>query len=134
MAAERVIDFGKIDEVLNVKDNSFVSYYNKLKLLKENDVKIISFSYNVIGFSNKSPSTNQNCQIAFSGKLFNGTGDIDDLFRKFDGLTKSIKKTFSSDQVKYDELPRTLDFNTKYLTYPINFTINSGPSGSSSPQ
>ena len=134
VAAERVIDFGKIDEVLNVKDNNFFSYYARLKFLKESGVKIGSFSYSITGFNNKSPSTNQNCQITFSGKLSNSAGDIDDLFRKFDGLTKSIKKTFAPDQVKYEELPRTLDFNTKYLTYPVSFTITSGPSNSPSPQ
>ncbi len=134
ITAERVIEFGKIDEVLNIKDNGFISYYTRLKFLKENGVKIDLFSYNINGFSSKSPSINQNFQISFSGKLSNSAGDIDDLFRKFDALTKSIKKTFATDQVKYDELPRTLDFNTKYITYPVSFSITSGPSNSPPPQ
>lgn len=136
VSAERVIEFGKMDEVLNLKNNTFLDYYTRLKFLKEDGVKIGLFFYSITNFNSKSPSTNQNCQIVFSGKLSNSTGDIDDLFRKFDALTRSIKKTFAPDQVKYDELPRTLDFTTKYLTYPVNFTITSGPSNppSSPPQ
>ena len=132
ISAERVIDFGKVDEVLNLKNNTFFDYYTKLKFLKEDGVKIGLFFYSINNFNSKSPSINNNCQIVFSGKLSNSTGDIDDLFRKFDALTRSIKKAFASDQIKYDELPRTLDFTTKYLTYPVDFTITSGPSNSPS--
>ena len=132
VTAERVIDFGKIDEVLNFKKNGFIDYYTRLKPLKESGVKIGLFSYSLSNFNSKSPSLNQNCQVSFSGELSNSTGDIDDLFRKFDALTGTIKKTLAPDQVKYDELPRSLDFTTKYLTYPVSFTINSGPSNSSS--
>jgi hypothetical protein len=135
---ERVIDFGKIEEGLVLKDADFISHYNRLKFLKDMDVKLESFNCDALNFNSKSPAPNTLYQIGFAGKLFNKTGDIDDLFREFDALTGEIKKNFPSNQVKYEELPRTLDFSTKYYKYPVNFTISGGalqqpqnPTGSS---
>lgn len=122
VTAERVIDFGKIDEVLNVKGKNFVDYYTSLKFLRDLDVKLDSYSYS-ISFNSKAPNAQQPPQISISGKLSNKSGDIDDLFTTFDSIVGELKKNFSKAQIKYEELPRSLDFSSKYYNYPINFTI-----------
>jgi len=122
VTAERVIDFGKIDEVLGVKGKNFVEYYSSLKFLRDLDVKLDSYSYSV-SFNNKSPSAQQNPQIIIGGKLSNKSGDIDSLFTTFDSIVGELKKNFPKAQVKYEELPRSLDFSSKYFNYPVNFTI-----------
>lgn len=122
VTAERVIDFGKIDEALNVRGKNFSGYYSSLKFLKDLDVKLDSYSYSLT-FNSKMPNAKQPPQISIGGKLYNKSGDIDSLFTIFDSIVGELKKNFSKAQIKYEELPRTLDFSSKYNIYPINFTI-----------
>ncbi|MBU6140049.1 MAG: hypothetical protein KGP29_00630 [Proteobacteria bacterium] len=123
--AERVIDFGKVDEVLNQK-KGLTESYTKMNFLRNFDVKLTSFSFSAVNFNNTYPSQNLSYKITFAGNMINRTGDIEDLFRQFDYLTAEIKKNFPSTNLKYEELPRSLDFGTKYYEYPVNFTIVDG--------
>ena len=127
VSAERVIDFGKIDELLDTNGKTAVDYYVKLAFLQKLDVKLNSFSYGIVSFKSKAPKYKKNYQISFSGKIYNETGDIDELFRGFDSLTGRIKKNFKKSKVTYQELPRTLDFSSKYFEYPVGFSVGEEP-------
>ena len=78
------------------------------------------------GFNAKAPTNNTNYQISFGGTVLNKSGDIEDLFTEFDALVNEVKKNLSNNQIKYSELPRDINFNQKYYSFPINFNIAKG--------
>lgn len=120
---ERVIDFGKTEEMLGSIGTNFVDYYVGLKFLKDFNVKLSGFTYSLQSFNSKMPISKTTYKITFSGEIINQSGDIEDLFREFDTLALEVKKNLSKNQVKYAELPRDIDFNKKYYSFPVDFTI-----------
>jgi len=121
---ERVMDLGKMEETIGSIGTSFAVIYSKLKFVKDFNVKLDEFYYYLSGFNNKSPSVNSDYSIIFKGNLSNKSGDIEDLFREFDIFTNEVKKNLNKNQIKYSELPRNIDFNRKYYSFPIDFTIS----------
>lgn len=119
----KVTDFGKMEEALGSVGIDFTDYYINLKFLKDFDVKLNSFGYSVSGFNAKAPTNNTNYQISFGGTVLNKSGDIEDLFKEFDALVNEVKKNLSNNQIKYSELPRDINFNQKYYSFPIDFTL-----------
>ncbi len=119
----KVTDFGKMEEALGSVGINFTEYYIGLKFLKDFDVKLNSFGYSLSGFNAKAPTNNTNYQISFGGTVLNKSGDIEDLFTEFDALVNEVKKNLSNNQIKYSELPRDINFNQKYYSFPIDFTL-----------
>jgi len=120
---DRILDIGKIDEALGSVGSNVFDLYIKLRFIKEYGVKINNFSYSLTNFSYKAPRSNTNYKISFSGEISNRSGDIEDLFTEFDGLSSELKKTFEKNKVIYSELPRNIDFTKKYYNFPIDFSI-----------
>ncbi len=121
---EKIIDFGKTEELLGKTGSNFNDFYINLKFLKKFNVKLDKFSYRISSFDSKSPSATLEYETKFGGQLINKTGDIEDLFREFDSLAIEVKKNMPKSGVKYNELPRNIDFNKKYYDFPIDFTIS----------
>lgn len=122
--ALRIMDFGKIEEVLGSAEINFIELYNQLKFLKNFYVKLDSYSYSLSDFTAKSPTTNLNYKITLSGNLLNKSGDIEDLFKEFDSLIVQIKKNLSKSEITYSELAKDIDFNKKYYSFPIDFSLS----------
>ncbi len=121
--AERIIDFGKIEESIGSVGIDIEKYYAKMRFLKNSDVKLTSFSYKLQSFNYKSPAKS-GYVMSFNGDLTNKSGDIDDLFKSFDVLTRKTKQNFPKETIKYNEIPRNIDFVQKYYTFPIEFTLS----------
>ena len=123
---DKAVDFGKMEEIFGSKTGvNFMDFYTQLRFLKEFNVKLGGFSYSLSGFNGKSPSQNTGYKFSFTGNMSNKSGDIEDLFKEFDNLTVEVKKIMGKDQqIKYSELPRNIDFNQKYYSFPIDFTIS----------
>ncbi len=121
--AERIIDFGKIEESLGSVGIDIEKYYAKMRFLKNSDVKLTSFSYKLQSFNYKTP-VNSGYIMSFNGDLNNKSGDIDDLFKSFDILTRKTQQNFPRENIKYNEIPRNIDFVQKYYTFPIEFTLS----------
>ncbi len=118
---ERIMDFGKMEEFFTSFGGNFVDFYIKLKFLKEFGVKLNRFSYAIPNYNSKLPAK-VNYEIVFGGEIINKSGDIEDLFKEFDTLVTEVKKNLDGSQIKYIDLPRTIDFNKKYYDFPIEFT------------
>jgi hypothetical protein len=121
---EKITDFGKMEEALGFVGSNVMNFYVQMKFLKDFNVKLNGFSYSVTGFDNKSPAPNTNYKVNFSGEILNKSGDIEDLFRAFDGLVAEVKRNLDKNHINYSELPRNIDFNQKYYSFPIDFTIS----------
>ncbi len=119
----KITDFGKMEETFGGYETNFVDSYAKFKFLKNFNIKLKSFSYSLNNFNQKSP-TRTSYKINIAGDLVNKSGDIEDLFREFDNLSAEMKKNLGQDQIKYPELPKNIDFNQKYYSFPVDFTIS----------
>lgn len=121
---ETVMDFGRLETSLGSGSDDFFKNYLKLDFLKNHNVSLNSYSYSINDFNDRSPEGKKQYQIKFNGKIFNKSGDIEDLFTNFDLLVAAVKKAFGENsQIKYSELPRNIDFGQKYYDFNIDFTI-----------
>lgn len=120
---DRILDIGKMNDVIGSIGANIQDIYTELKFIKEYGVKLNNFSYSILNFTYKTPSAGTNYKISLSGEISNRSGDIEDLFTEFDGLTAEFKKTFDKNRISYSELPRNIDFTKKYYDFPINFSI-----------
>lgn len=120
---ERMIDFGKVNELMTSIGADISTFYNKLRFVKNNDVKLEEFQYSLQSFEYKNP-TKTKYSFVVRGVLSNSSGDIDDLFKGFDFLTSNTKKTFEDQTIRFTEIPRNIDFVQKYYTLPIEFTVS----------
>lgn len=123
VSLERIMDLGKIDEVLSNSGRNFIELYAHLGFLKNFNVQLSKFSYSIENFDSKRPKKRSKYNSVFTGDISNESGDIEDLFKKFDSLSSSVKKSFKLHKVKYSEMPRNIDFTKKYYTFPIDFTV-----------
>lgn len=121
---DKILDIGKTHEVLDSLGTDIFDIYFKLGFIKQHGVKLKSFNYNLSNFTPKAPAKNAIYRATISGEIANKNGDIENLFTEFDGLTVEMKKTFDKKNIKYTELPRSIDFTKKYYTFPIDFTIS----------
>jgi len=125
ISIERVADFGRVEESLGplVKYN-FIETYSKMSFAKDFDIAVGSMSYNLSSFNSHNSNTkNSYVETIFSGKLINKSGDIEALFTEFDKFVVEMKKNITDSEIKYNELPRNIDFNQKYYSFPFEFRI-----------
>lgn len=120
---EKISDFARVEEALGKTGTNIVDFYGSLKFLKNFNVKLERFNYSLTGFNHKAPNSVDTFKINFTGQIMNKSGDIEDLFSEFDGLVLKTKETFKDNQVTYSDLPKNIDFNQKYYSFPIDFTI-----------
>lgn len=121
---EKIIDLGKIDEHLKLVGKSFIEIYSELGFIKSYNTELKNFEYTLSDFSYKNPESLTKYIVNIGGNILNKTGDIDNLFKGFDGLSNITKKSFPNSEVTYREIPRSIDFTKKYYDYPIEFTIS----------
>lgn len=121
---ERIGDMGRVEEGLGNLFHDFVKTYSLMSFSKDFNIKFTSFSYGLASFdSTKANNQNTEKQLILSGKLYNKSGDIESLFTEFDKFVVQMKKTLIDYDIKYNELPRNIDFNQKYYDFPVEFRI-----------
>jgi hypothetical protein len=123
VSIERIIDLGKNEELFGTISQNFNKFFDDLKFLKKFGVKLDGISYNIPNVTNKSMSPNMPYEVRFGGDITNKSGDIEDLFQEFDSLVAEVKKNSEGKQIRHSELPRNIDFNKKYYSFPVDFTI-----------
>ncbi len=121
---DQIIDMGKIHEALDGVGFNFIDAYQKLSIIKNYNVALSSFVYDLSNFNSKAENKNLVYKIDINGQIYNKSGDTEDLFREFDGMIVSVKQVFNKNQVKYTELPRNIDFAKKYYDSPVQITID----------
>ena len=112
--------------MINKLDHDFIKTYSLMSFSRDFNIKFSSFSYGLISFDSHN-SKNDACQrqLILIGKLFNKSGDIENLFTEFDKFVVQMKKILIDYEVNYNDLPRNIDFNQKYYDFPVEFRITS---------
>ena len=119
---ERIIDMGKNDQLFGAIKYNISQIYDDVKFSIDSDILIESLSYTMPKFD-RNRISGTDYEITFSGKMMNKSGDIEDLFKKFDSLIASTKTDIKGKIIKHNEIPRNIDFNKKYYSMPVNFVI-----------
>jgi len=124
ISLERVGDMGRVEQGLGNLGHDFIKTYSKMKFSNNFDMQFSFFSYDLISFNSytsKNKTTEK--QLKLIGKLNNKSGDIENLFTEFDNYLVEMRKNLPEYDIKYNELPRNIDFNQKYYSFPIEFRI-----------
>ena len=124
-----VVDFGKINEVLEKNNIDLFQIIGKFFPIKNNEIKITTINYKITNYEKAFNSAPQ-IDILVSGQISSTNGDPEELIKKFDGLMSDIKNNFKEYDVIYSELPRDLDLSKKYFAFPFNLTIKTSVSNS----
>ena len=121
---ERIGDFGRVEQGLGNLYHDFIKTYSKMKFTKDFNIKFNFIGYDLIDFNSRSSSNSNSIkQLKLIGKIENKSGDIENLFTEFDNLLVEMKKNLPDYEIKYNELPRNIDFNQKYFSFPVEFRI-----------
>ena len=123
IAVEKIIDIGKLYETLAVEPYHHIEAYKKLDVLNKFDVNITGFLYEKPMLEQKNLKKVDSYNLAFYGTLFNKTGDVEELFKNFDGFNQDVKKEFVDFEITNRELPRDIDFSKKYYETQIQFKV-----------
>ncbi len=124
VSIERVGDMGRVEQGLGNFEHDFVKTYSLMNFSRDFDIKFNSFSYGLSSFnSHSSDNKGAERQLTLVGKLYNKSGDIENLFTEFDKFVVQMKKSLVDYDIKYNELPRNIDFNQKYYDFPVEFRI-----------
>lgn len=122
--ANKIVDFGKIDEVLSVMNNSEINdIFNRMVFIQKYGTVIDSFRYQLSNFNSKATSFSNQKAFFVGGTIFDPSGDIEILFRKFDSLSLDTKNKFPEYEVKYSELSKNVDFSKKYYSFPFDLIL-----------
>lgn len=122
---EQAIDIGKINDVLGMKSDHIFSLYKDLQYIKKYDLLISNYRYTLQDYREEDPEKKSSFNMSFNGKIYNKSGNIDDLFNEFDSLDKDTKDQLKNFNVTFSKIPRNIDFNKKYYEFPLDFTISS---------
>ena len=137
---EQLMDFGKMNEVLN-KDNIDINdFFNQLNFLKNNHTMINSIDLTLSSSADNMQKKDLNnkdkvnrvemytkliLKATIAGTLKIKSGDVEELLKGFDVLNKDSKSVLSKYNITYDDLPKDLNFNKKYYDFPVNLRIES---------
>ena len=121
---ERIGDMGRVEQGLGSFDYDFIKTYSLMNFSKDFNIKFKSFTYGLTSFdAHNASNKNAEKQLTLVGTLYNKDGDIENLFTEFDKFVVQMKKSLPDYDIKYNELPRNIDFNQKYYDFPVEFRI-----------
>ncbi len=120
---DKILDFGKVHENLSNFENILFDNYEKLKFVRGYPLKFDSINFSLENFNGKNPSSAYKYRLNLKGKIYNKSGDIENLFSEFDEISSGFKKEFSQDKISHSELPKNIDFAQKYFDFPVDFTV-----------
>jgi hypothetical protein len=122
--ANRIIDFGKINDIFFAINNNALDVFDKLAVTKKYNVLISSVNYNLLSFDPKAQEISlQKTIFTIKGQISDQSGDVEVLFKKFDALNLETKNKFLSQNVLYSSISKNVDFNKQYYSFPIEFTL-----------
>jgi len=120
---DEVMDFGRINDALGKGGIDIFDVYKKLKLSAASGAVIKSFIYGISGYNPKNPATIPPPKFNINGAINTPSGDVEDLFKQYDGLLLATKNAFPNYNVTYSELPKDIDFSKKYYNFSYDLTI-----------
>lgn len=121
--ADKVIDFGKIHEVLSVGEVNITEVFNKLSFIQKYGAIADSFAYQIPNLNPKAATFVIKGTFTVNGTISDPSGDVEVLFKKFDAMSLDTKNKFPDYTIKYSELSRNIDFSKKYYSFPFDLNL-----------
>ena len=125
---------GDLDNIIDI-----TSFYTNIKTAKINPFKkllkdfsttvadiytVNNFNWNIKGFSKINFNPNYKSIFIMDGNLINKSGKIDDLFKIYETFDKNLKTKFNRYVIKIPPLPKNINFNTNYYTFPLRIEMS----------
>jgi hypothetical protein len=122
-SVEEIMDIGTISQIIqdSKKDpfNSLAKFYN----VQGNLSVAYNIRWGLVNFDFENLNKKFKYNVNYEVILLNKSGNIDDLFKKFDLFVKKLSEVFPKNKVTYSKLPSNIDFNKKYYSFPIKVNI-----------
>lgn len=122
--ANEIIDFGKVDALLEKNIVNLNEMFVRLSVLKTYKASASSFTFQIPNYDPKSEAPTK-FRFSLTGEVSDPSGDVESLLRKFDTLSLDFTKKFNDYNVKFSEVPKGIDFSKKYYSFPFDITIES---------
>lgn len=120
----KIVEIGQINEIFNAKEAILFEEFSKLNFIKNYNLKVKNFSYHVKSF-NSTKVNNANYGLAIDARIINKSGDVDDLFTKYDKLGTNFKQNYPKYKISITELPKNINLSEKYYYFDIKINISS---------
>ena len=119
--ADTIIDFGKITKNLSEVDVNILKIFNDLSLIKKHNIMISSFNYNILKYNPEEKQTSSNLiNLTIDGTIFDKSGDIETIFKKYDAAGLETKKKFPQYNTTFSRVEENINFSQKYYSLPIH--------------
>lgn len=122
---DEIMDFGRIDDALSKVNNDVFEILSKFRFVKNSNALADNFEYGIKNYDPKIENNSVKISFSLSGKVLSTSGDVEDMFRKFDDLSLEAKTNFDKYEVKSSDLPKDIDFGKKYYSFPFSLKLNS---------
>ena len=120
-----------IDDIINI-----TVFYLQVKEIYKNPFNVISkftssITDSIITSSVKWKINRGTRSILYGGKeslnfdssLINKSGKVDDLFKIYENTNQTLQTNFGEYSVKLSSLPKNINFNTNYYSFPLKIDI-----------
>lgn len=97
--------------------------FKKTSQVTDNSIVSNSIHWKMEKYSNK-PFIGYKESVSFSSVIVNRSGKIDDLFKIYENIDSNIKNNFINHDINISKLPKSINFNTEYFSFPIKIDIN----------
>ncbi len=124
ISGNKIIEIGQINESLHEIENLPFKEYVKLSFLTKHNVKIKNVSYKIDNFKPENPQ-NKKFEIAIDAELMNPSGDVDELFVKYDEFKYELEKKYKKDyKVSINDIPKNINLAKKYHSFTLKINIS----------
>lgn len=118
-----VIDAVNIRNMLNTKYVNPVDSFERFYDVQSNVALTNSIKWSIADFDYLKSLPNNVVKITYDIDIINPDGDANRLFGRYDALNSKLKDVYKGDLTSVTELPNTINFSEKYLSYPIKIEI-----------
>lgn len=118
---DNIIDISAFySDIKSTNVNMFV-FLKSFSAVSSGIFLVNSTGWNINNFTKNKFTPNIQSKSSFSidGVLINKTGKIDDLFKIYEEYEKKLKTTFPNYSIVLPSLPKNINFNTSYFSFPL---------------
>ncbi len=118
-----IIEAGMIKDLLDAKFINPVDNFQVFAKTQGVDALTSGFKWYIEDFDYQNENGAKAAKTLYELSIINPDGVASRLFNKYDALNAKLKSTFGEDMLGITGLPNNINFNQKYLTFPIKVEI-----------
>ena len=122
---DKIIEAGTIKEMVDNKYENPVESIQRFQAIQGEEALVRDIKWSIEKFDYQiKPNFANTIKTIYDISIINPDGDPNKLFYKYDILNQRLKTNFKGELNEVSTIPNNLNFNKKYLTYPIKIEIS----------